>query len=93
MTEPSPENVELTIALPLGVLANQLTRIESDLRFLGMKTARFDERDSGQLAAKVAGGLDRISEALDRIRDLVAAMQSNIQAASRPRKSSAHQDD
>lgn len=93
MTEPSAESVELTIALPLGVLANQLTRIESDLRFLSMKTSRFDERDSGQLAAKVAGGLEGINEALDRIRDLVAAMQSNIQTASRSRKSSAHQDD
>jgi hypothetical protein len=93
MTELSPENPELTIALPLGALVNQLNRIESDLRFLSMKTARFDEHESGHLAAKVAGGLDRINEALDRIRDLVAAMQANIQPASRSRKSSAHQDD
>jgi hypothetical protein len=103
MTEPSPANLELAIALPLGVVANQLTRIEADLRFLSMKAAAcVDERDSGQLAAKLAGGLEKINEALDAIRDLVADMQANIQAASlagkssgarAARKSSADQDD
>lgn len=103
MTEPSLANLELAIALPLGVVANQLTRIEADLRFLSMKAeACVAERDSGQLAAKVAGGLEKINEVLDVIRDLVADMQSNIQATSLPgksagtvtvRKSSADQDD
>jgi hypothetical protein len=102
MTDPSPANLELAIALPLGVVANQLIRIEADLRFLSMKAAACaDERDSGQLAAKVAGGLEKINEVLDVIRDLVADMQSNIQTASPPgkssealaRKSSADQDD
>ena len=41
MTEPSPANLELAIALPLGVVANQLTRIEADLRFLSMKASAF----------------------------------------------------
>jgi hypothetical protein len=103
MTEPSPANLELAIALPLGVVANQLTRIEADLRFLSMKASAFvNERESGQLAAKVSGGLEKINEVLDLIRSLVADMEANLQAASssgksseqRPsRKSSADRDD
>ena len=88
MTEPSTANLELAIALPLGVVANQLTRIEADLRFLSMKASAYiDERESGQLAAKVSGGLEKINEVLDLIRGLVADMEANI------RKSSADRDD
>jgi hypothetical protein len=75
--------VELAIALPLGVVANQLTRIEADLRFLSMKASAYaDERESGELAAKVSGSLERINEALDLIRGLVADMDANIQPMS-----------
>ena len=88
MTETSPANLELAIALPLGVVVNQLTRIEADLRFLSMKASAYiDERESGQLAAKVSGGLEKINEVLDLIRGLVADMEANI------RKSSADRDD
>jgi hypothetical protein len=105
MTEPSPANLELTIALPLGVVANQLARIEADLRFLSMKAAGYaTERENGNLAALVSGGLEKINEALDLIRSLVADMEANIQPTSesltgkssreRPsRKSSADRDD
>jgi hypothetical protein len=89
MTEPSPANLELAIALPLGVVANQLTRIEADLRFLSMKASAYSiERESGQLAAKVSGGLEKINEVLDLIRGLVADMEASIQAASPTGKSS-----
>jgi hypothetical protein len=89
MTEPSPANLELAIALPLGVVANQLTRIEADLRFLSMKASAYiNERESGQLAAKVSGGLEKINEVLDLIRGLVADMEASIQAASLTGKSS-----
>jgi len=103
MTEPSAANLELAIALPLGVVANQLTRIEADLRFLSMKvSACVNERESGQLAAKVSGGLEKINEVLDLIRGVVADMEANLQAASpagtsrgerATRKSSADRDD
>ena len=80
MTESSPANLELAITLPLGVVANQLTRVEADLRFLSMKASAFaDERENGELAAKASGGLERINEALDSIRGLVADMAANIQ--------------
>ncbi len=83
MTEPAPANLELAITLPLGVVANQLTRIEADLRFLSMKAANYaDERENGALAAKVSGGLDKISEALDLIQSLVADMEAIIQPKS-----------
>jgi hypothetical protein len=72
--------LELAITLPLGVVANQLTRVEADLRFLSMKASAFaDERENGELAAKASGGLERINEALDSIRGLVADMAANIQ--------------
>jgi hypothetical protein len=83
MTEPFPANLELAITLPLGVVANQLTRIEADLRFLSMKAAGYaNERENGVLAAKVSGGLEKISEALDLIRSLVADMEANVQPKS-----------
>jgi hypothetical protein len=83
MTEPSPANLELAIALPLGVVANQLRRIEADLRFLSMKATGYaNERENGVLAAKVSGGLEKISEALDLIRSLVADMEANVQPKS-----------
>jgi hypothetical protein len=80
MTEASPANLDLAIALPLGVVGNQLMRIETDLRFLSMKASAYaNERDNGSLAAKIAGGLERINGALDLIRALVADMEANIQ--------------
>ena len=103
MTEASLANLELAIALPLAVVANQLTRIEADLRFLSMKASAYvNERENGELAAKASSGLERINEALDLIRGLVAELEANIQAASltgqssrdrASRKSSADQDD
>src|ERR1700677_3425321 len=90
MTESSPANLELAIALPLGVVANQLTRVEADLRFLSMKASAFaDERENGELAAKASGGLERINEALDLIRGLVAEMEVNIQP--RPARTSSRE--
>ena len=100
MTESA--NVELAIALPLGVVANQLTRIEADLRFLTIKASSYaNARDNGELAAKVSGGVEKINEALDMIRGLMADMEAHIQPrttakSSRDtasRKSSADQDD
>jgi hypothetical protein len=89
MTESSPANLELAIALPLGVVANQLMRIETDLRFLNMKALAFaGERENGALAAKIGGGLERINGALDLIRGLVADIETNIQPLSQAGRSS-----
>jgi hypothetical protein len=81
MTEPA--NLELAIALPLGVVANQLTRIEAELRFLSMKASAYrNEPHSGELAARVSGSLEKINEALDLIKGVVADMETGLQAAS-----------
>jgi len=89
MTEASPANLELAIALPLGVVANQLMRIETELRFLNMKAlADANEREKGDLAAKTAGGLEKINAALDLIRGLVADIEAHIQTARPPGTSS-----
>ena len=51
MTEAYPANLELVIALPLCVVANQLRRIETDLRFLNIKALTYaNELENGELA-------------------------------------------
>ncbi len=79
MTESSPANPELAIVLPLGVVANQLMRIEADLRFLNMKALAYaKERDAG-LVARMAIPIERINQALDLIRRLVADIETDVQ--------------
>ncbi|MEO7208232.1 MAG: hypothetical protein ABI356_01435 [Steroidobacteraceae bacterium] len=74
MSEPSQANFELSIVLPLGVVANQLMKIEADLRFLNARTSAYVRgRSGGELAAQVAARLEKINEALEVIRDLVSA--------------------
>jgi hypothetical protein len=87
MTESA--NLELAIALPLGVVANQLTRIEADLRYLSVKASAYaGARDSGELAAKASDSLERIIEALDLIRAVAVDLEASIQAP-RPAAASA----
>ena len=82
MTEASSANLELAILLPLGVVANQLMRIEAELRLLNMKALTVErERESGRLTGLIETRLDNINEVLDSIRGLV----SDIEADIRPR--------
>lgn len=78
MTKRSSASVELGIVLPLGVVANQLMKIEADLRFLNMR-AQDHARDGGHeaLGGDIAGHLELITESLDRIRELVADLQTD----------------
>lgn len=83
MTETSPENLELAIVLPLGVVANQLMKIEADLRFLNMKALAYaKERESGGPTGQIAARLDKINEALDLIKGLVSDIETDIQPRS-----------
>ncbi|MEP6885446.1 MAG: hypothetical protein ABJC66_11910 [Gammaproteobacteria bacterium] len=83
MTEPSAANLELALVLPLGVVANQLKRIEADLRFLNMKAlVHAKERDSGAAAAQIAARLEQINEALDLIRGLMSDIEADTQPSS-----------
>jgi hypothetical protein len=83
MSDPSPANFELSIVLPLGVIANQLLKVEADLRFLNAKTATYaSERPSGAMAGQVTARLERINEALEVIRGLVADIETDMQPKS-----------
>ncbi|MGO9513873.1 MAG: hypothetical protein ACLP2F_09565 [Steroidobacteraceae bacterium] len=69
----------MTILLPLGVIANQLMKIEADLRLLNMKV--FDlskKRENGRLAGLIEARLEHIGEVLDSIRGLVSDIEADI---------------
>ena len=63
MTTASPANLELAIVLPLGVLANQLMKVEADLRSLSMRAGSIAGVDGGA-SRQVAGHVEKISETL-----------------------------
>ncbi len=80
MTDASPTNWQLTILLPLDVVANQLMRTEADLRFLNMKALDYAKQSEDRgLAAQVASRLEKISEALERVQDLVSDIAADTQ--------------
>jgi len=90
MTEASSANLEMAIILPLGVIANQLMKIEAQLRLLNMKALKFAaERDSGRLTGLIEDRLEHINAALDSIRGLVSDIEADIQ----PRKPDPDRDD
>lgn len=97
MSDLSSANFELSIVLPLGVVENQLLKVEADLRFLNAKTATCaSERRGGAMAAQAAARLEKISEALEAIRGLVLDIETDIQAATanpRPSKARSDRDD
>jgi hypothetical protein len=55
-------------------------RIEADLRFLNMKALAFaKEGENTGPARQIAARLERINEALDRIRGLVSDIEADVQ--------------
>jgi paraquat-inducible protein B len=79
MTKASSANLEMAIILPLGVVANQLMKIEADLRHLNMKTLDFVNEDGGgRHTVLIEARLENINEALDSIRRLVSDMEADI---------------
>jgi ubiquinone biosynthesis protein COQ9 len=80
MTEASSANLELSILLPLGVVANQLMRIEAELRLLNMKALKVArERENQRLSGLIEARLDNINDVLDSIRGLVSDIAADIQ--------------
>jgi hypothetical protein len=85
MTEPSRANLQLAIVLPLGVISNQLMRIEADLRFLSMKALIYaKQRENGGIGSQITAQLDQINEALDLIRGLASDMQADMERKPSP---------
>jgi hypothetical protein len=97
MSNPSPVNVELSMVLPLGVIANQLMKVEADLRFLNARTLAYQgERLDSGAAGQVGARLEKIHELLEAIRALVADIETDIQPkpdAARRFKARADRDD
>lgn len=84
MAERPSANLEMTLVLPLGVIVNQLMRIEADLRLLNMKAVDLArERETARHTGLIEARLERITEALDAIRTLVSDIETDIQPRSR----------
>ena len=84
MTERPSANLEMALVLPLGVIANQLLKIEADLRLLNMKAVDLArQRETGRHTGLIEARLERINEALDAIRSLVSDIEADIQPTSR----------
>jgi hypothetical protein len=71
-------NFELAVVLPLGVAANQLMKVESELRFLTAKLSRYGQ-ERGSTRVEAAASLEKMSEAVDAIRQIIAEIQADIQ--------------
>ena len=74
----SSASFELAVVLPLGVAANQLMKLESELRFLYAKLSGY-RQECGSARGEAAARLEKMSEALDAIRQLIADIQTDIQ--------------
>ena len=85
MTDVSSDNLEMAIVLPLGVVANQLMRIESDLRLLNVKALNVARRrESAGFTKVIEARLDHINQALDSIRGLVSDIELDIHSYRKP---------
>ena len=98
MAKASSANLEMVLILPLGVVANQLMKIEADLRLLNMKALDLVNEDGGAgHAGPIGARLENINEALDSIRRLISDMEADIRPWSAnkrsDRKSHSDQDD
>jgi hypothetical protein len=80
---------ELTMVMPLGVLANQLVKIEGELRFLTMKAAEQTGENGVRSNKSVDARLELIHGVLESIRSLLTKLQYDIQ----PKRPAAPSDD
>ena len=83
MTQESSAEWEMAIVLPLGVVASQLQRIETQLRLLNMKALDLArQRENRALRALVEARLEGIHETLGSITGLVADIEADLQPRS-----------
>ena len=79
MTQESSADWEFSIVLPLGAVANQLQKIEAQLRLLNMKALNFArEREGHALRVVAVDRLEQISDTLDSVASLVSDIQADI---------------
>ncbi len=78
MSDKTSAPIEMTIALPLDVIAGKLVRIEEELRHLSRRTPSFErEREQGSLAKLIAARLGGIRASLDSIRTLLSVLEDD----------------
>jgi hypothetical protein len=68
----------MTMVMPLGALANQLVKIEGDLRFLSMKAAEYSDEEVVRSTKSVDARLELIYDVLESIHSLLAKVQADI---------------
>ena len=68
------------MVMPLGVIANQLVKIEGDLRFLSMKAAELSGEAGVRSTKLVDARLELIYGVLESIHSLLAKVQVDIHA-------------
>ena len=66
------------MVMPLGVIANQLVKIEGDLRFLSMKAAEHADEEGAPCSRSVDARLELIYDVLESIHSLLARLQTDI---------------
>jgi hypothetical protein len=69
---------EMTMVMPLGALANQLVKIEGDLRFLSMKAAEHSGADDSSCAKSVDARLELIYDVLESIHSILGKLQADL---------------
>jgi hypothetical protein len=82
MTDKSATSLELTVGLPLDVVADKLRRLEAELRVLNMKAIAATDEAHG-LGAKIELRVEAIYEALDSIRGLVSHIEADVRPKAR----------
>jgi len=84
MTDTSSGNWDMTIVLPLGVVAGQFAKLEMQLRSLNMAVVGLARvPDTAQPAVRAEAHLDAISDRLDSIRQLVSDIQRDLHLRAR----------
>ena len=83
MTQATAADWEMAIVLPLGVVANQLRRIEAQLRLLNMKALDLAREHEGRaVRGSIEARLEQINDALGSITGLVSDIEADIQPRS-----------
>jgi hypothetical protein len=83
MTDRTASSLELTVGLPLDVIADKLRKLETELRLLNMKAFSVDpDRTNAGPGAGMETRVEAIYQALDSIRSLVADIDADVQPGS-----------
>ena len=84
MASPPPGSREVTLLLPLGVVAHQLVKLEGQLRSITIRSgAAVDPGQESSTGVPIAATIERIHELLASLQCLVNEIESGWEAAKR----------